>query len=245
MNADRTRERSARNEPMPRRRILVLGANGPAGRRAVRQALDRGYAVTALTRRPESFPIEHDELIVIGGDATDSETIDAVVAPCDAVISVIGSAFTWRPVEVYSATARLVVNAMLRHGVRRLVVVTSTGVATDERLHGVLARLGYELIRKTFARTVYDDMARMEKTVSASALDWTIVRPPLLTDDPGTGYAAAEGRIDGPCVARDDLAEMLVDQLDDDRYVRRIAGVTTPGLRARAVQTIRREVLKR
>ena len=41
-------------------RLLILGANGPSGRRTVQQALDRGYAVVALTRHPEAFPISHE-----------------------------------------------------------------------------------------------------------------------------------------------------------------------------------------
>ncbi len=238
-----TVEDTAARQP---RRVLVLGANGPSGRRTVRQALDRGLGVEALTRRPQTFPIRHERLHVVGGDATDPATVDAAVASCDAVISVIGTAFTWHPVEVYSATARLVVAAMERHGQRRLLAVTSAGVRpADAHEGGVVQGLVFSIVRRTISRTVYDDMEQMEAIVSASSLDWTIVRPPGLTDEPGTGYAVAENRIDGPYCARDDLAAMLLDHLDDDRFVRRIAAVTTPGLRVSAVQTIRRELLKR
>ncbi len=238
-----TAEDTAARQP---RRVLVLGANGPSGRRTVQQALDRGLGVEALTRRPQTFPIRHERLHVVGGDATDPVTVDAAVASCDAVISVIGTAFTWHPVEVYSATARLVVAAMERHGQRRLLAVTSAGVRpADAHEGGVVQGLVFSIVRRTISRTVYDDMERMEAIVSASSLDWTIVRPPGLTDEPGTGYAVAENRIDGPYCARDDLAAMLLDHLDDDRFVRRIAAVTTPGLRVSAVQTIRRELLKR
>ncbi len=227
-------------------RVLVLGANGPTGRRTVQLALDRGLGVEALTRRPQTFPIRHERLRVIAGDATDPATVDAAVAACDAVVSVIGTAFTWRPVEVYSATARLVVAAMERHGQRRLLAVTSAGVRpADAHEGGVVQGLVFSLFRRTVGRTVYDDMEEMEAIVSASDLDWTIVRPPGLTDEPGTAYAVAENRIDGPYCARGDLSAMLLDQLDDDRFVRRIAAVATPGLRVSAVQTLRRELLER
>lgn len=231
----------------PARRVLVLGANGPSGRRTVQQALDRGLRVDALTRRPETFPLQHERLHVIGGDATDPATLDAAVAPCDAVISVIGSAFTRQPVEVYSASARLVVDAMHRHGQRRLVVVTSTGLtpASERQETSLVERVLVPVFRNTFGRTAYDDMERMEAVVSASTLDWTIVRPPGLTDNPGTGYATAENWIAGAYCARDDLATLLLDQLDDDRFVRRIAAVSTPGLRVKTLQTIQRELLKR
>ncbi len=242
--ADATAQQ-ARVVPGAPRRVLVLGANGPSGRQTVRRGLDRGLEIHALTRHPEAFPIQHARLHVIGGDATDAATIDAAVASCDAVISVIGSAFTWRPVEVYSSSARLLVDAMQRHGRRRLVVVTSGGVPAHVRHGGVVQHLMFLLSRKTFTRTVYDDMEAMERLVSASTLNWTIVRPPVLSDDPGTGYAAAENSIDGPCIAREDLAAMLLDQLDDTHYVRKIAAVATPGLKVDVMKTIRREFLKR
>lgn len=231
----------------PPLRLLVLGANGPSGRRTVQQGLDRGLRVDALTRHPETFPIRHERLHVIGGDATDSAVVDAAVASCDAVISVIGSAFTRQPVGVYSASARLVVSALQRHGQRRLLVVTSSGLTpmSERPDPSLLERALHPLFRKTFGRTAYDDMERMEAIVSATSLDWTIVRPPGLTDEPGTGYATAENWIDGAYCARDNLATMLLDQLDDDRFVQRIAAVSTPGLHVKTMQTIKRELLKR
>ena len=229
----------------PPRRVLILGANGPSGRQTVQQGLARGLAVDALTRHPEAFPIRHERLRVIGGDAKDPSTIDAAVAWCDAVISVIGTGFTWRPVEVYSSSARLIIAAMQHYGRRRLVVVTSGGVSAEVRHGGILQHLTFLLTRKTFTRTVYDDMEEMERLVSTSGLDWTVVRPPVLSDDPGAGSAAAENSIDGPCIAREGLATMLLDQLDDDHYLRKIAAVATPGLKVDVVKTIRRDFLKR
>jgi len=231
----------------PASRLLILGANGPTGRRTVQQALARGLQVDALTRHPETFPIQHQRLRVIGGDATDPVVVEAAVAPSDAVICVIGAAFTRQPVQVYSASARLLVAAMQRHGRRRLLAVTSTGLTpmVERQDTSVFERVLTPLARRTFGRTVYDDMEQMEAVVSASSLDWTIVRPPGLTDQPGAGYATAENWIKGGYCARDDLATMLLDQLDDQRFVRRIAAVTTPGLRVKTLQTVQRELLKR
>ena len=231
--------------PAAPRRILVLGANGPSGRRTVRQALDRGLAVVALTRHPEAFPIEHERLEVIGGDATDPSTMDAAVGRSDAVVSVIGVAYTWSPVDVYSSAARLAIASMRRHGLRRIVVVTSMGVPRKVEEGGPVRRALMQVFRSTFTRTLYDDMLRMEDMVSSSGLDWTIVRPPGLSDDPVGGYEIADSRLDSPAMARDDLAASLLDLLDDDEWVGRTANVATPGLRLELLPTIRKEVLKR
>ena len=226
-------------------RLLVLGANGPTGRHVVQQALDRGHEVRALTRRPDSFPLRHERLQVLAGDATDRAVIDDGVAQTDAVICTIGAKFTWQAVDVYSTSAHLLITAMAKHGRQRLIVVTSSGVAPSEHRHGLVQKGSYVLTRRTFARTVYDDMTRMESYVAASDLDWTIVRPPGLTNTPGQGYKTQETEIDGAFCARPDLAEMLLDQLTDDRYVRKIAAVTTPGLSVSARQMFKEEILKR
>ena len=229
------------------RRVLVLGANGPTGRRVVQLALDRGLAVEALTRHPEAFPIRHERLHVTAGDATDPAVLDGAVAPCDAVVSVIGSAYTRHRVRVYSASAALAVAAMHRHGLRRLLVVTSAEVAPESARNGRLVndRLLVPLLRRVVGRTVYDDMERMEGVVTATGLDWTIVRPPGLSDEAGVGYEAAETHVDGSFCTRDDLAAFLLDELDSDRFLRRVAAVASPGVRVSGLQMLRREVLKR
>lgn len=228
-------------------RLLVLGANGPSGRLVVQQALDRGLHVRASTRRPDTFPLEHDRLDLAGGDATDPSVMEAAVRGCDAVISVIGSAYTRKPVNVYSASARALVAAAEAHTMRRVIVVTSAEVAPESAHQGrfVTDRIVYPLLRNVVGRTVYDDMTQMENLIRRAAFDWTIVRPPGLTSTPGPGYAAAETHIPGAYCARSDLATFLVDQLTDTAYHRKVAAVSSPGLRVNAIQTIRREVLKR
>ena len=226
-------------------RLLLVGANGPTGRQTVRQALERGYRGAALTRHPETFPIQHPELEIIVGDATDPAVIDAAVASTDAAICTIGASFTLQPVQVYSASTRLLIEAMARHGRKRLLVVTSSGVNTTHRRDGIANKVSYVVMRRFFGRTIYDDMVQMERLVSASDLDWTIVRPPGLTNEPGTGYAVADTEIDGALCAREDLAAMLLDQLDDQQYIRKILAVATPGLKVSGYQMLRQEVLKR
>ena len=210
-------------------RLLVLGANGPTGRDVVRQALDRGHEVRALTRRPDTFPLRHERLQILAGDATDRVVIDDAVAQTDAVICTIGAKFTRHAVDVYSTSAHLLITAMAKHDRQRMIVVTSSGVAPSEHRHGPVQkvppadapRLRPDRVRRHGA----DGVVR-----TASDLDWTIVRPPGLPNSPGQGYATQETEIDGDLCSRPDLAEMLLDQLTDDRYVRKIAAVTTPGL---------------
>lgn len=116
---------------------------------------------------------------------------------------------------------------------------------TPDHQGGVIAGFFRPLVRDHVGKTVYDDMAAMESLVSASQLDWTIVRTPGLTHGSGTGYAVADTEVQGAFCSRENLAAMLLDQLDDDRFVRKIAAVSTPGLKASALYMVRHEMLKR
>ena len=226
-------------------RLLVLGANGPTGREVVQQALARGHRVDALTRHPETFPLRHERLRVLAGDATDPAVIDDAVAATDAIICTIGAAFTLKPVQVYSATTKGLITAMDNHHRRRLIVVTSAGVRRSHHQSGIAQVAAHGLMRHVLGRTVYDDMVKMEALVTASALDWTIVHPPGLVSIQGHGYSVAANEIEGNLCARDDLARLLLDQLTDDHFLRGIAAVATPGLTVSAGHMIRHEVLKR
>jgi hypothetical protein len=60
----------------------------------------------------------------------------------------------------------------------------------------------------------------MEQEVNTSNLDFVIARPPLLKDDPPTGgVKVLEGEAKGHQITRGDLANFLVDQLENDQYL--------------------------
>ena len=71
-------------------RITIFGANGPTGRLLTGQALAAGHQVAAVTRQPDSFPLHHDRLEVVGADVLDPVAVDAAVAERDAVLSALG-----------------------------------------------------------------------------------------------------------------------------------------------------------
>ena len=218
-------------------RIVVFGANGPTGRLVTRFSLAAGHETVAVTRRPEDFPLSDGRLRVVGGDVLDPAFVDATVRDGDAVLSALGAPFGKAPVEVYSRGAEHILDAMKRHGVRRLVVVSSGAVTgEDEPTGGVLFnRVLQPYVTRRLGRTVYDDMRRMEALVSGSDVDWTILRPSGLYELPEvTGYSLTEGHGPGRFTARIDLADALLRQVPDHRFVRRIAHVITteanPGL---------------
>ncbi|MDQ1425982.1 MAG: hypothetical protein QOD72_3480, partial [Acidimicrobiaceae bacterium] len=160
-------------------KLIVFGANGPTGRILTKLALAEGHEVVAFTRRPDSFPIEHPELDVVGGDVHDAAVVEAAIVGADVVVSTLGVPFTKTPVTVYSEGVANIMAGMHTAGIKRLVCVSSSAVAPHpEPLGGFFfEKVMQPYVVKVLGRTLYDDMRRMEAMVRESDLAWTIVRP--------------------------------------------------------------------
>lgn len=227
-------------------RFTVFGANGPTGRLLTGLALAAGHQVTAVTRQPESFPLHHDRLETVGANVLDPEAVDAVVAQRDAVLSTLGVPAGKEPISTYSRGTANIVAAMRRHRVRRLAVVSSSGVDPHPYSDGgvLFNRVILPYVTRVLGKTLYDDMRRMEALIRTSELDWTIVRPSGLFHLPSvTDYTLVEGHADGRFTARIDLAASMLALLDDDRHLRKTVSVITTSDNPTLFRWIRREAL--
>ena len=218
-------------------KIVVFGANGPTGRKLVRQALDQGYAVTAVTRHPETFPIRDEGLQVLAGDVYDPASVEKAVTGQDAVLSALGVPFSWQPVKVYSEGMKNIIQSMKKSGVRRLVCVTSSATDAHAGPHGgfFFEKVLQPFVVEVMGKALYQDMRKMETLVQESDLDWTIVRPSGLFETPEvTPYKMAERYVNSKFTSRTDLAASMLQLLTDNRYCRKIMAVGTyamqPGL---------------
>lgn len=211
-------------------RIVIFGANGPTGRLLTGQALAAGHDIVAFTRRPGDFPVTHDRLTTVGGDVYDPAAVDRAVAGADAVLSALGVPFTRKPITTYSAGVANIVAAMHRHGVRRIAVVSSSAVDPHPYPDAgfLFNRVLQPFITGVLGRTLYEDMRAMEDLLSASDLDWTIVRPSGLFDLPHrTDYTIAAQRAEGRFTSRTDLAACLLGLAESDHHLRTVVGVVT------------------
>jgi len=211
-------------------RIVILGANGPTGRLLTNQTLAAGHEVVAVTRRPAEFPLRDSMLDVVRGDVLDPDALDTVIEGSDAVLSTLGAPFGKEPLEVYSRGVQNALGAMKKHGVPRLVVVSSGAVTgEDEHTGGFLFnRVLQPYVTRVLGRTVYDDMRRMEAIVTCSDTEWTILRPSGLFELPVvTDFSITEERGPGRFTSRTDLAAAMVLELSDTRFVGKVAHVIT------------------
>lgn len=229
-------------------RIVVFGANGLTGRLLTEQALAAGHDIAAVTRRPTEFPITHERLGVVEADAHDTPAVDRAVEGADVVLSTLGVPFTRKPIDVYSDGIRNIAAAMSQHGVKRLVVVSSSATEPHHHADGgfLMNRILQPLVTATIGKTTYADMRRMEDFLRASELEWTIMRPSGLFDTPGvTSYELHEDQAPGIFTSRADLAASLLEQATDLRFVCKAVAVTTSQGAPTLFQMMRREAFKR
>jgi uncharacterized protein YbjT (DUF2867 family) len=229
-------------------KIIIFGANGQTGRLLTQRVLDEGHRAVAVTRRAGDFPLAHSGLAVAGADVRKPDTLNDVVDGADAVLSTLGVPFTRQAVDTYSIGTANIAQAMHTTGVRRVVVVSSTGAyPARDRRHAPLSVRAFEpIIARTIGKTVYDDIRRMETLVHDSGLDWTVVRPSGLFDLPNrTDYIAGEVPPVGGFTARIDLADYLVRLATDPTTVGRTVTISTTEHTPTLWQVIQREAFKK
>jgi uncharacterized protein YbjT (DUF2867 family) len=192
--------------------IVIAGGHGQIALRLASLLSERGDAVRSLIRNPGHEARVH----ATGAEPVlaDIERVDDLsefVDGADAVVFAAGAgpgsgAERKRTVDLGGAVKLL--DGARRTGVRRYLMVSSMG-AGDPAAGGEAMRPYLEA------------KAEADAALAASDLDWTIVRPGRLTDDPGTGrveIAASLGRSGE--ITRDDVAAVLVGCLDQPRSVR-------------------------
>ncbi len=209
--------------PKSSMRLFILGATGGTGRALIDQALERGHRVTAFVRSPQKLGSPREGVTVLQGDPRSVDELRAALPDHDAVLSALGPPGPG-PTTIVGDAARSTVTAMQAAGVRRLLVV---GVAVLFEHEGILSAI----LRRTLLRNVAKDSAEMERVVRASGLDWTIVRPPRLTNGPLTRrYGVSDDRMPRDArltVSRADVAHFLLEELEHRAHVHRIVGMAS------------------
>lgn len=190
------------------------------------QALQQNHDVTAFARTPEKLAdFNEPNLNVRRGDVLDVETVQSALVGHDAVISAIGAG-AGRTTLREDGT-RVIVEAMEKAGVKRLISLSSLGVG-DSRSN--LRFLDKYVVVPIFLRHAFADHERQEAIIRESSLDWSIVRPPHLTKGARTGsyqhgFPPTNGKL-GSKISRADVADFMLKQLADDRYIHQTPGIS-------------------
>ncbi len=196
-------------------KLIVFGSTGGIGRNIVEQALNAGHHVTAIARNPSALAIQHTNLEIVKGDVFQPATFDKVIQGKNAVLSAIGINST-KPTTVYSEGVLNIVKAMQKNGVQRIICVSASAVETSPEL-SFPVRMMTKLLQRIL-KNMYSDLLQMEQVVKETNLDWTVVRPPKLTNGRLKGkyrFAVNEWLPHCTSISRADLAHFMLHHIND------------------------------
>lgn len=198
-------------------KLTIFGASSASGKLLVEKALQAGHVVTAFVRDPANLGLSRERLTVVAGDALNATQVEAAVKGSDAVLSVLGP--KGKPMVLAAESTRNIVNAMKKHGVKRLVVVSVAGIAVPQDKRGFNP---VSALLKVFLKDIFNDREQQLAVLEASGLDWVAVRVPRLTDDPATGKVNAFFGNPSPSLklTRADLADFMLAQLTKTQWLR-------------------------
>jgi putative NADH-flavin reductase len=197
-------------------KLAIFGASGATGKRVVQQALKNGHTVTVLLRNHDGLAIEDGRIQRVVGTLDDPAAVAKVIEGADVVISVLGIRKGGSQ-EVCATGIRSILKPMQPHGTQRLVALSAYG-ASETRNDAWFIRL----IRKLISAKMRDK-DHMEDLIRSSAVDWTLIRPPALTNGPATGsYRHGIDLRPGLTarLSRADLASFIVDVCEGGKYHR-------------------------
>lgn len=204
--------------------LAVLGGTGRTGRLLIDQALVRGYPLRVLARDPARLHRRDDALFALRGDARSREDVARLLSGADVVLSTLG------PVRgessgVMETAARTLVDVMTELGLTRRITLTGAGV----RQPGDRPKLADRLIRRALATLQADVLRDSEahvRTVTASPLDWTVVRAPMLRDGPARPVRAGMVGDIGPQISRASVADFMLREVEAGRWIRQAPAIS-------------------
>ncbi len=176
-------------------KLGILGATGFVGTVLIQKALAQRHQIKALARSPEKLGSLKNRVEVVQGDMFDTAVLVSLVSGVEAVISVAGPRSARREgkfdAEHHASYVKLLVDAMKNAKVDRLIAVA--GVVA--KLPGQSLGFKQSLLRFVLGNIVMPDVIKSKdielKTIADSGLNWTVLRPPLMTTGKATGHVAA------------------------------------------------------
>ena len=204
-------------------KLAILGATGNTGLELVKQSLEKGHQVTAFVRDPSRISIKHDQLNIFTGDVFDLASVAEAIQGQDAIVCALGSSDLKKTTVRAEGTANII-QAMKEQGVQRLLVVTAMGTGESWNTLSMVNKLFYA----TLLKSSREDHEAQETAVKQSELDWTIIRPSGLTDEPRTGmYEVGENIFAKTSrISRADVADLIVKELEQNVLIHKAVTIT-------------------
>lgn len=206
-------------------KVIVFGATGTVGIEIVKQALEKGYAVTAFVRNPEKREqLKHKNLSIYNGDVTNLNDVEKAIQNHDAVICALGDGKTGK---IRAIGTQHIINAMNKLAIKRFICQSTLGMGES---YGNLNFIWKHIMFGMLLKKAFQDHQLQEQYILDSELDYTLVRPSALTDGAVTNAykAGFDGKYKklGLKITRTDVADFMLRQLENDEYIKKAVSIS-------------------
>lgn len=206
-------------------KIIVFGATGTVGAEIVRQALEKGFEVTAFVRSLGKITsASHANLSVHHGDVFNPQEVERAVSGHDAVFCALGDG---RAGKIRASGTLNIINAMHKTGVKRILCLSTIGVGES---YGNLNFFWKHIMFGMLLKKAFNDHKLQERYVRDSDLDYTIIRPSALTNGPTSnkykvGFDGKYRRLTLK-ISRADVADFMLRQLNGSKYPKKAVSIS-------------------
>jgi putative NADH-flavin reductase len=198
-------------------KIVIFGATGRTGQLLVQSALDAGHDVTAAARRPEAVRAKGPRLRNVRCDLFDSVSVTDAIAGQECVLVAVAPTKAIGPTTIFSAGIKHILAGAKLAGAKRILALGTCGVDGTTLCRPYMKLLANFVVQPLLFG-LYVDTARMEGLLEMSDCDWTVVRPPLLTNRPKTSdYRVSIGKHlpNVASISRANVADAMLNLIDN------------------------------
>lgn len=202
--------------------ILVLGATGRVGRRIVSHALADGHIVKVLVRTLDKMQVSDKNLHITQGNVLNKNDVEFVMAGVDLVISALNTDGT----NTLSQSMQLILEAMNKEQVKRIITVGTAGILQSRVTPNLLRYQSSESKRKSTQAA--QEHHKVFDMLTSSTVDWTIVCPTYLPDGECRGNYRVEENLlpeSGTVITVGDTAEFTYQQIKSTEFLRSRVGI--------------------
>jgi len=203
-------------------KILILGASGRVGSHMVELALKDQHEVTLLVRNPDKIPHHQQQLRVIQGDVLNKQDVEQAMVNVDVVVSALNTDGG----DTLSASLPLILEAMTKQQVKRIITIGTAGILQSRVTPTILRYQSTESKRKSTVAA--QEHQRVFEQLQQSAMDWTIVCPTYLPDGAWTGNYRVERNFlpeGGSQISVADTADFAYQQIFREDFLRTRVGI--------------------
>lgn len=206
-------------------KLIIFGATGTVGKELVKQAVEKGYTVTAFVRNPEKTQIEnHSNLIINKGDVLNLTEVENALKNQDVILCALGDG---KIGKIRALGTKNIIEAMNKTGQKRLICQTTLGMGES---YGNLNFMWKHIMFGMLLKRAFQDHQLQEQFILNSNLDYTLIRPSALTDGEITNHykVGFDGNFKKLSlkISRADVADFMLQQTATTRYSKKAVSIS-------------------